>query len=418
MDREVTEVVYPVACGLDVHSAIIVACLVRSGPNGRPRYEERSFPTALRGLRELRDWLLASGCQAVGMEATGVYWMPVFAALEGHIKVIVGNPNHMKNLRGHKTDRKDAKWIAGLVRHDLIRPSFVPKQEFRDARELTRFRRQLIQARTSMRNEVQRLLARQGITLGTVLSNVFGTSGMAILESLAEGRSVVDELPKLIHHSVKKKLGMLTAALEAPLSPIPRKLLALQLKRLEVVEENIQEVEGLTSTQMAPHKQQLELLMRIPGISLTSACIILAEIGVDMSAWPTEKHLSAWAGVAPGCRESGGKHMRAAARKGNPYLCSALMECAIAAVKAKDCHLGGKYRHLCAQIGSKKKALMAIARKLVVIIYRLMSKGATYQEPISQPPSLKSRQRSIQRHIRDLEKLGLMVQLTPIPEIP
>ncbi|MBL0312797.1 MAG: IS110 family transposase [Holophagaceae bacterium] len=223
MDREVAEVIQPVACGLDVHSAIIVACLVRSGPSGGPRYEERSFPTALQGLRELRDWLFASGCQAVGMEATGVYWMPVFAALEGHVQMTVGNPNHMQNLRGHKTDRKDARWIAGLVRHDLIRPSFVPKQEFRDARELTRFRRQLIQARTSMRNEVQRLLARQGVTLGTVLSNVFGTSGMAILESLAEGRSVVDELPKLIHHSVKKKLGMLTAALEAPLFPVPRK---------------------------------------------------------------------------------------------------------------------------------------------------------------------------------------------------
>ncbi|MBL0311841.1 MAG: IS110 family transposase [Holophagaceae bacterium] len=252
MDREVAEVIHPVACGLDVHSAILVACLVRSGPSGGPRYEERSFPTALQGLRELRDWLFASGCQAVGMEATGVYWMPVFAALEGHVQMTVGNPNHMQNLRGHKTDRKDARWIAGLVRHDLIRPSFVPKQEFRDARELTRFRRQLIQARTSMRNEVQRLLARQGVTLGTVLSNVFGTSGMAILESLAEGRSVVDELPKLIHHSVKKKLGMLTAALEAPLFPVPRKLLALQLKRLEVVEENIQDVEGLIAAQMAP----------------------------------------------------------------------------------------------------------------------------------------------------------------------
>lgn len=416
MDREVTEVVHPVACGLDVHSAIVVACLVRSGPSGGPRYEERSFPTALQGLRELRDWLLASSCQVVGMEATGVYWMPVFAALEGHVRMVVGNPNHMKNLRGHKTDRKDAKWIAGLVRHDLIRPSFVPTQEFRDARELTRFRRQLVQARTSMRNEVQRLLARQGVTLGTVLSNVFGATGMAILEALAEGQSVVDKLPKLIHWSVKKKLGMLTAALEAPLSTVPRKLLVLQLRRLEVVEENIQELENLIAAQMIPFKDQLEMLIKIPGISLTSACIILAEIGVDMSVWPTEKHLAAWAGVAPGCRESGGKHMRAAARKGNPYLCSTLMECAGAAVKTKDCHLGNKYRHLCAQTGSKKKAQMAIARKLVVIIYRLMSKGAKYHEPTSQPPSSKSRHRSIQRHIRELEKLGLMVQLTPIPD--
>ena len=167
MHRDVADVVHPIACGLDVHSAVIAACLIRSGPQGGPRYEERSFSSNLRGLHELRDWLISTGCQAVGMEATGVYWIPVYAALEEHLPLRVGNPNHMRNLRGHKTDRKDAKWIAGLVRHDLIRPSFVPKPEFREARELTRCRRQLIHARTSIRNEITRLLAHQGIPLGT-----------------------------------------------------------------------------------------------------------------------------------------------------------------------------------------------------------------------------------------------------------
>ncbi len=167
MDREVADVVHPIACGLDVHLAVVVACLVRPGPRGGPNYEERSFATTLRGLRELRDWLLAAGCEAVGMEATGVYWIPVYATLEGHVPMVVGNPNHMQNLRGHKTDRKDAKWIAGLMRHGLIRPSFVPKAEFREARELTRCRRQLIDARTGIRNEISRLMAHQGIQLST-----------------------------------------------------------------------------------------------------------------------------------------------------------------------------------------------------------------------------------------------------------
>lgn len=187
MERAVTDVIHAAACGLDVHLAVVVACLARTGPKGGPVYEERSFATTLRGLRDLREWLVAGGCEAVGMEATGVYWIPVYSAIEGHVPMVVGNPNHMQNLRGHKTDRKDAKWIAGLMRHGLIRPSYVPKAEFRAARELTRCRRQLINARTGIRNEISRLLAHQGIQLGTdgALSNIFGASGMAILEALA-----------------------------------------------------------------------------------------------------------------------------------------------------------------------------------------------------------------------------------------
>jgi len=409
-----TEVVHRTACGLDVHAATVVACLVKTGPNGGPRYEERSFATTLVGLRELRDWLLESDCQMAGMEATGVYWMPVHGVLEGHVPMVVGNPQHMKALRGHKTDRKDAKWIATMVRHDLIRSSFIPPPEFRNARELTRFRRQLIQARTAMRNEVQRLLARQGITLGTVLSNVFGVSGMAILVALAEGRSVLDELPKLIHRSVIGKLAMLSAALEAPLADVPKFLLTMQLHRLEAMAASIHDIEEKIAAHLDPYKDKLALLMCIPGVSRTSACIILAEIGVDMTCWPTPKHLAAWGGVAPGCRESGGKFYKAGARKGNPYLCSILVECAGAAVKQKGCHLGAKYRHLSAQIGSKKKALLAIARKLLLIVYRLLSQGVTYREPEPKQPSQVAKEKTISRHLRELAKLGFAAQLTPL----
>lgn len=411
-----TEVVHSVACGLDVHAAVVVACLVRTGPNGGPGYEERSFGTSLSELKRLRDWLVASGCQMAGMEATGVYWMPVHGVLEGAVPLVVGNPQHMKGLRGHKTDRKDAKWIATLVRHDLVRGSFIPPPEFRDARELTRHRRQLIQARTAIRNEVQRLLARQGITFGTVLSNVFGASGMAILEALAEGRSVVEELPKLVHRSVKVKLPMLSAALEAPLAEIPKYLLMRQLKRLESVEEDIHGVERKIAAHLEPHREKLNLLQTIPGVSLTSACIILAEIGVDMSCWPTAKHLAAWGGVAPGCRESGGKAHRSGTRKGNPYLCSTLVECAGAAVKKKDCQLGRKYRHLAAQTGSKKKALVAIARKLLVLVYKLLGQGCCYEEPKPKDLTDEKRKKAVERHLRELAKLGVQVDL--LSEMP
>ena len=254
--------------------------------------------------------------------------MPVYVALERDFVLVVGNPCHMQNLRGHKTDRKDARWISGLVRHGLIRPSYVPTPEFRDARELTRSRRQLLQARTTVRNEIQRSLACKGIPLGNVLSNVFGVSGMGILEALAEGRSVVEELPKLVHRSVKSKLPALTAALEAPLPEAPRRLLAISLTRLEELEEHIQEVEKLISKQMEPHAVAINQLTGIPGIGVTAASIVLAEIGVDMSHWPTERHLSAWAGVAPGSRESAGKRMSSTIRKGNGHLTTILVESA------------------------------------------------------------------------------------------
>jgi transposase len=416
MDRVVADIIHPIACGLDVHSAVIAACLVRPGPQGGPHYEERSFSTNLKGLRELRDWLVGNGCQAVGMEATGVYWIPVFAALEGHVPMVVGNPNHMRNLRGHKTDRKDAKWIAGLTRHGLIRPSFVPTAEFREARELTRCRRQLINARTGIRNEVTRLLAHQGIPLGAdgLLANIFGVSGMGILEALAEGRDIQKELPKLLHRSVKPKQELLSAALEAGLGAVARKLLAIHLGRLEGAEEDLQKVETLITDQLAPYKDRLDLLMTIPGISYLSACVILAELGVDMTRWPTHRHLSAWGGVAPGCRESGGKVHRAATRKGNPFVCTTMVECAGAAVMKKDCHLAGKYRHLCARTGSKMKARVAIARKLLVIVYHVLSTLKPYEEPKPQSASKQVKQRTIQKHLRELKKLGLDVQISPI----
>jgi len=416
MDRVIADIINPIACGLDVHSAVIVACLVRSGPKGGPRYEERSFGTSLRALRELRDWLLGAGCQMVGMEATGVFWIPVCSVLEGHVPMVVGNPNHMANLRGHKTDRKDAKWIAGLTRHGLIRPSFVPTAEFRDARELTRARRQLINARTRTRNEITRLLAHQGIPLGTegLLSNIFGASGMGILEALAEGRDVLAELPKLLHRSVKGKSEVISAALEAGLREALRPLLAVHLGRLESLEEDIHKVERLIAEQLSPYKDRLDLLMTIPGVSLISACIIVAELGVDMSQWPTPQHLTAWGGVAPGCRESGGKSKKAGTRKGNPFVCTTLVECAGAAVMKKNCHFAGKYRHLCARTGSKMKARVAIARKLLVIIYHILSTLEPYREPAVKEPTPRSKEKSIRRHILELKKLGVQVQ---IPEI-
>jgi transposase len=363
-------------------------------------------------LRSLLAWLEANHCEAVGMEATGVYWIPVYSALEGsQMKLIVGNPQHMKNARGQKTDRKDARWIAGQVRHDRIKPSFVPTPEFRGARKLARARRQMVHAQTSIRNEIQRNLAEAGITLGAVVSDVFGVSGRAILEALAEGRSVQDELPTCLKAGLKKKLAPVAAALEAPLDEISRSLLAILLKRLEELEQKVEDVETMLFQQLAPHAEKLALLVQIPGISKISAAIILAEIGVDMTAWPTEKHFSVWAGVAPGCKQTGGRNKRAPVRKGNPFLCSILMECAGAAARTKSCHLQGKYYKLVAQLGSKKKARMAIAHKLALIVYRNLGANRAYEEPKPKPLSEKTKRKILKTRLRDIEKLGYRVSI-------
>jgi len=414
---DLDEVVYATACGLDVHFAFVAACMVTTGPKGKPKVEERQFPTNRKGLLSLREWLHLGGCEAVGMEATGVYWMPVYAALEGGFELVVGNPQHMKNARGRKTDRMDARWIAGQMRHDRIKPSFVPPSEFRDARELARARRQLIQERTSIRNEIQRLLARAGITLGDLVSNVFGVSGMNILEALAEGKSIQDELPGCLRSTLKSKLTPIAAALEAPLSEISQYLLGVGLRRLDTQEALIEEVETKLFNHLAPHKAKVDLLLKIPGISLISAHIILAEIGVAMTAWPTEKHFSAWAGVAPGCNQTGGKSKRGKTRKGNPYLCSTLMECAGAAVKKENCHLKPKYHKLSAQLGSKKKARMAIAHKLAVIVYEVLGQNLTYFEPKPKPQTEKTKRKIYQKSIRELERLGYKVNLEPIDAV-
>ena len=411
---ELEEVFYDVACGLDVHFAFVAACVIFTGPKKRLKVEEKSFPTTRRGLLALKDWLAEHQVEVIGMEATGVYWMPIYAALEGSFKVIVGNPQHIKALKGQKTDRKDARWIAGHVRHGRIKPSFVPPPEFRDARRFARCRRQLIQARTTIRNEVQRLLAEAGIIIADLMSDVFGVSGMAILDALAQGKCIQEELPNCLKAGLKKKQALIAVALETPLGEHARFLLNMQLERLEDLEQRIAAVEAELFKVLDPHADKLRLLETIPGIARIAAAIILAEIGVDMTAWPTEKHFSVWAGVAPGCRQTGGKSKRAPVRTGNPYLCTILMECASPAAKGQACHLKAKYHKLCAQLGSKKKARMAIAHKLALIIYRNLGEGRPYREPTPKPPSERSKRKVRNSRVRDLERLGYKVTLEPI----
>jgi transposase len=332
--------------GLDVHQASVVCCILIGVPGRKPQKLMRRFGTTTRELKALRAWLAEHGVTHVGMESTGVYWKPVYAVLEGHVDLIVGNAHHIKNVPGRKTDVKDAEWIAQLVRHGLVAKSFVPPPAIRDLRELVRHRRTLIETRTATRNRVLKLLEGANIKLSGVASDVFGVSGLAMLEALAAGGTDASEMAGLARGRMRRKPAALEAALEGHLREHQRFLLAMQLRTLKAIDHDITALDTYIEAQLEPFRAQHQLLMQIPGVDWATAAAILAEIGPDMSVFVTARRLAAWAGVAPGNHESAGKPKGAAVRRGNVFLKSVLFAAASAAVRTKGSYYRDKYNRL------------------------------------------------------------------------
>src|SRR3954469_25497456 len=358
--------------GLDIHQASVVCCVLIGAPGRKLQKLLRSFGTITRELKALRAWLAEHGVTHVGMESTGVYWKPVYAVLEGHVDLIVGNAHHIKNVPGRKTDVKDAEWIAQLVRHGLVAKSFVPPPAIRDLRELVRHRRTLIETRTATRNRVLKLLEGANIKLSGVASDVFGVSGMAMLEALAAGPANASAMASLARGRMRRKHDALEAALEGRMREHQRFLLAMQLRTLKAIDHDIAALDAQIEAQLEPFRAQHQLLMQIPGVDWVTAASILAEIGPDMSVFATARRLAAWAGVAPGNYESAGKPKGAATRKGNVFLKSALFAASSAAVRAKGSYYCDKYNRLRARRGPVR-ALMAIAHKLLAATNRRSS---------------------------------------------
>src|SRR5918998_1834453 len=350
--------------GLDVHQASVVCCVLIGAPGRRPRKLLRSFGTTTRELEALLAWLVEHGVTHVGMESTGVYWKPVYAVLEGHFELIVGNAHHIKNVPGRKTDVRDAEWIAQLVRHGLVAKSFVPPPAIRDLRELLRHRRTLIETRTAARNRALKLLEGANIKLAGVASDVFGVSGLAMLEALAAGATDAAGMAGLARGRMRREHAALEAALEGRMREHQRFLLAMHLRQLEAVERDLDALDARMDAQLAPFRAQHGLLLQIPGVDRVTAAAILAEIGPDMGVFATARRLAAWAGVAPGNHESAGKPKGAAVRRGNVFLKSALFAAAAAAVRTKGSYYRDKYNRLRARRGPVR-ALMAGAPKLL-----------------------------------------------------
>ena len=403
--------------GLDIHRSTIMACVLCSDPAGPVSKTIKSFVATVKGITELVAWLRGFGVSHVGMEGTGVYWMPIYMALEATewATPIVGNARHIKQVPGRKTDVKDAEWIAQLTRFGLIRPSFIPPRPIRALRDLTRYRRTLVEVQASERRRLIKQLEATDMKLAEVLSDVFGVSGRAILLALIEGEKTPAEMAELARGLARKKRGELIEALAGQLDAHHRMLLAIQLRRIEDTEQQIKQLNAEIEVHVRPYRTQMRLLISIPGIDRVGAAAILAEIGPDMSAFATSDHLCSWGGLCPGNNESAGKSKGGGARPGNTWLKTALCNAAISAIHTKDSFLRAKYYSLKPRIGGGKAAL-AIGRRILACIWHMFTDGTLYEERGAVSLDRRTQERTVKRYSKKLDKLGFTVVPKPPPE--
>jgi transposase len=404
------DVLYERCCGLDIHKRTVVASLVVPGPTGAPTKEVRSFGTMTDDLSQLADWLLESGCTHVAMESTGVYWKPVWNLLEGQFELLLVNARHVKAVPGRKTDAKDCEWLADLLRHGLLRSSFVPDRPQRELRELTRYRTSLVQERSAEINRLQKTLEGANIKLGDVATDIMGLSSRQMLAALASGETDAAAMAQLAQGRLRDKLPALERALAGRIGPHQRFLLARQLAHIDFLNAAIAEVSAEIAERLRPCAADLERLATIPGVGRRTAELLVAEIGTDMSRFPTAAHLASWAGMCPGHDESAGKRRSGKTRKGSPWLRSILIEAARAAGRTKGTYLAAQYHRLAARRGTKRAAV-AVGHTILVIVYRLLSEGDVYRDLGDRYFDERDRQAVERRLVARLEGLGYTVSL-------
>jgi transposase len=372
------EVVYSRCCGLDVHKASVVACVLRSDSGGVDR-QVRTFGTMTADLLELSDWLAELEVTHVVLESTGVYWQPIWNLLEDRFALLLVNARHVKQVPGRKTDVKDSEWLAQLLRHGLLQASFVPDRPQRELRELTRYRTALVQERAAAVQRLQKTLEGANLKLASVATDITGVSGRAILEALADGQTDAAALADLARGRLKHKREALEQALVGRVGPHQRFMLAEHLRRLREHDAAIERVSAEIAERQRPFAEARARLESIPGVGPRVAEILLAEIGPELTRFPTAGHLASWAGMCPGNHQSAGKRFSGATRKANRWLRSALIEAAQAAGRTKETYLGTQYRRLAARRGAKKAAV-AVGHSILVIVYYLLTRQRSYEE--------------------------------------
>jgi transposase len=403
------EVLYPRCAGLDVHAMTVVAC-VRLASGTRVTYEHRTFSTSTRGLLELDEWLTTQTVTHVGMEATGVYWKPVWHVLEDHFTLVLANAMHIRNIPGRKSDKNDATWIADLLALGLIRSSFVPPAPIQELRDLTRTRKQLVRESNRHTQRIQKTLEDANIKLTEVLSDLLGTSGRAILQALVAGETDPERLVELTSGRLKATRAQLVEALHGRVTAHHRFMLKLHLAQIAALETAIADVEAQIRERLTPFRAAVSLLTTMPGLRETAVAVILAEIGDDMSKFPSAGHLVSWAGLCPRLDESAGKRRSTRTRQGAPWLKTTLVQAAWAAARKKESYFHSQFLRLKSRRGPKK-AILAVAASMLTDVYYMLRDGVEFHDLGDQYFVQCDKERLTKRLLQRLRDLGLDVEV-------
>lgn len=404
------EVVYQRCCGLDVHKRSVAACVIT--PEGK---ETRTFGTMTKDILQLADWLEDRQVTHVAMESTGVFWKPVYNLLEGAFTALVVNAQHIKAVPGRKTDVRDAEWIADLLRHGLVRASFIPNREQRELRELVRHRRSLVEQRAQGVNRIQKVLEGANIKLASVVSDIMGASGRAMLNAMVLGQQDPAVLAGLAKGKLAGKREALAAALRGRITAHQRLLLESLLRQVDFLDTEIDGLSEEVSRRMSPFEEVIQRLDEVPGLGRRTVEQVVAETGLDMSQFPTAEHLASWARLCPGNNESAGKRHSGRTGHANRWLKSALVDAAWAASRARATYFAAQYHRIAARRG-KKRAIIAVAHAILVTIYHMIRHGSTYRDLGADYFDQRSRESIAQNAVRRLHRLGYTVAIqAPTP---
>ena len=441
------DVTYTQCAGLDVHKKTVVACCITPGAKGEKELEIRTFTTMTADLLALSDWLGTKGVTHVAMESTGEFWKPIYNILEGNFELLVVNARHIKNVPGRKTDVKDAEWIAELLRHGLLRGSFIPPQNQRDLRDLTRQRTNLVQDRATVVNRLQKVLEWANLKLSAVATDITGVSARAMLEAILAGKTAPETLAELAKGRLRNKRSELERALHGHVRDHHRFLLAEHLAQLDFLDEQIVRFDAEIIRHMTPPvassdagavptdtstdaptdapdataplltwAEAVELLDTIPGVNQRTAELLLAEIGVDMSRFPSAAHLVSWAKVSPGNNESAGKRLSGATGHGNRWLRTGIIQAAWAAIKVKKSYLSSFYHRLAGRRGAKR-AIFAVAHRMLTAVYHMLTKRETYHDLGATYLDERDKTNLIKRTVKRFAQLGYQINIEPIQPV-
>jgi transposase len=406
------QVIHERCAALDVHKKTVVTTIMLTQADGSVQEQTRTFSTMTVDLLALDDWLGSYRVEVIAMESTGVFWRPVFNLLEEGRQVILVNAQHMKAVPGRKTDVKDSQWLADLLRHGLLKASFIPPRPVRELRDLMRYRKTLVQERADEVNRLQKVLETANIKLASVATDVLGKSGRSMLDALLGGQEDPEILAELARGRLRSKLPDLRKALDGRVRPHHQVLLTHILAHIDFFEESLAQLQTEMEQYLDPFEEAMVLVQSVVGIKETAAASIIAEIGTDMTRFASDKHIASWAGLCPGNKQSGGKRLSGKTTKGNPYLRAIFYEVAWAIAHTKDNYLSAFYHRMARRHG-KPKAITALAHKVLVIIYHILRTKKLYTDLGADYFDHQDRERIERHHLRRLQELGYTVTLTP-----